>query len=419
MKIDKKIYSWAMYDWANSSFSTTVMAGFFPLFFKQFWSQGTDPTVSTMRLGNAVSIASLIIAILSPLLGAVADQSGSKKKLCFIFMSLGIFGTALLAWIPQGEWMSACIAYAIGMIGFTASGVFYDSLLPEIAPGNKANFASSLGYGLGYLGGGVLFTLNILMFLKPHLFGLRTDDHGVQAIQFSFLTVAFWWALFSIPLFKNVPEHKSSQTTAKKWLHSITHSLAQLKQTLVKIYQNKNVFYFLVAFWLYIDGVYTVITMAVDFGISIGFKSTDLITALLLVQYIGFPFALLFSQMAKWWGCKKPILICLSLYTVTVIIASQMSTPFHFYMLAVFVGMVQGGVQALSRSLFSQMIPAETSAEYFGLYNLVGKFASILGPAIVGWGAYLFRDSRMGILSLIILFIAGGMILLRVKEPIS
>lgn len=416
MKIEKKILSWSMYDWANSSFATTVMAGFFPVFFKKFWSLGTDPTISTMRLGTSVSIASLIIAIISPLLGAVADQTGAKKRLLFLTMMLGVGATAALYWVPQGEWLSASFIYATAMIGFTASCVFYDSLLPSIAPGSQANFASSLGFSLGYLGGGILFAINVLMHLKPELFHI---SDGTEAVRLSFLSVAIWWLLFSIPLFKNVPEPRVEGATFKSLLPSVLGSVAQLKETFKRIYEDKNLFLFLLAFWVYIDGVYTIITMAVDFGLSIGFQSSDLIIALLIVQFIGFPFALLFSKLANIWGCKKPILFCLFLYGVCVILASQMETTTHFYLLTVFVGMVQGGVQALSRSLFSQMIPEHLSAEYFGLFNLVGKFASILGPALVGWGSFIFGSPRMGILSLIILFIIGGLLLLKVKEPRS
>jgi len=403
-----------MYDWANSAFSTTVMAGFFPVFFKEFWSFGVDATVSTARLGTAISIGSLVIAILSPFLGALSDLRNAKKVFCFFFMLLGIFGTVALAFIPQGGWVLAAVAYGIAMLGFTASTVFYDSILPSIAPGTSANHASSLGYGMGYLGGGVLFALNVTMYLNPDWFGL---SGGVQAVQISFITVALWWFLFSAPLFLWVPEPRGAPTDSSELPKLFAHSISQLKKTLKEIFKDRNLRLFLFAYWLYIDGVFTIMTMAVDFGISLGFKSSDLIAALLIVQFIGFPFALLFSKLAAYWGCRIPILIAIAVYAVTTVLATQMSQTWHFYLLALVIGMVQGGVQALSRSLFSQMTPISASGEYFGLFNLVGKFASIMGPALVGFIAYTGGDSRKSLLGLLILFGAGSLLLWQVREP--
>lgn len=391
------------------------MAGFFPVFFKEFWSEGTDPTLTTARLGTVVSIASVSIAFLSPLLGALADQRGSKKVFLFFWMLLGVLCTAGLAFVPQGLWLGAALLYGLAMMGFNASSVFYDSLLPSIAKPHETNYASSLGFAMGYLGGGVLFLLNVLMFLNPHWFGLRD---GVQAVQFSFISVALWWSIFSIPLFKNVPE-PNHRTQEKALGHAISHSFSSLWATAKEIYQHKNLLFFLLAYWLYIDGVYTVITMAVDYGLSLGFKSSDLITALLIVQFVGFPFALLFSKFAGRFGSQKPILVCLGIYALTVIFAVQMKDVWQFYLLALIIGMVQGGVQALSRSLFARMIPEQKSGEYFGLYNLVGKFASIFGPILVGWGAFLSGNPRMGMLGLLVLFALGGGLLMLVREPQS
>lgn len=410
---DPKITSWAMYDWANSAFSTTIMAGFFPVFFQEYWSQGNDPTLTSARLGTTISVGSLILAFLSPTLGALADQRGSKKLFTFLFMLFGISGCVWMAFIGPGNWLFACAAYGVAMIGFNSSSVFYDSLLPSIAPGKKSDFASGLGYGLGYLGGGLLFTVNILMYLFPQKFGLES---GVEGIKWSFLSVAVWWGLFSIPLFRNVPEPAIEKDMKSLWHHTI-QSVVGLKETFKKLLKDKNVLLFLLGFWLYIDGVYTVITMAVDYGIALGFKSTDLIAALLIVQYVGFPFAILFSHLAKNWGCRVPILICIGIYCVTVIGATQMTSAAHFYILACVIAMAQGGVQALSRSLYSRMIPPTASGEYFGLFNLVGKFASIFGPLLVGWSGHLMGDSRYGMLSLLVLFVIGGSFLWRVKEP--
>lgn len=402
-----------MYDWANSTFATTVMAGFFPVFFKEFWSHGTDPTLTTARLGTAISIGSFIMALLSPSLGALADKKGYKKLFCFLFMLLGIAGSAMMTWIPQGFWFVALVAYALSNIGFNASCMFYDGLLPSVAPGKEADHASSLGYGLGYLGGGVLFALNVGMYLSPSTFFLRDQ---VQAVQISFLTVAVWWGLFSIPLFKNVPEPLALHPDIS-FLQATYDSVLKLKQTLKAMMKEKNTFIFLLAYWLYIDGVFTVMTMAVDFGISMGLPVASLISALLIVQFIGFPFALIFSLFSKKWGCRVPILVSVAVYGITVIGATYMSAPRHFVYLAIVIGIVQGGVQALSRSLFSRMVPAGESGEYFGLFNLIGKFASVLGPILVGWGAYLSGDPRKGLLGLLVLFIVGGILLWNVREP--
>ncbi|GIL18452.1 MAG: MFS transporter [Oligoflexia bacterium] len=410
---DKKIFSWALYDWANSSFSTTIMAGFFPVFFKEYWSQGADATLTTARLGTTISLGSLIIAVLSPTLGAFADQRGYKKLFTFLFMLIGLSGCAWMSFIEPGGWIFAAIAYSVAQLGFNASCVFYDSLLPSIAPGKKADFASSLGYGLGYLGGGVLFLFNVIMYLKPEIFGL---DSGVQAVKLSFLSVALWWGIFSIPLFRNIPE-PSIQKTGFPLFRAIHHSITSLFSTLKDLFHQKNTLIFMIAYWLYIDGVYTVMTMAVDYGMSIGLKSSDLISALLIVQFIGFPFAMLFSKMASKWGCRIPILTCIALYGITVIFATKMTTGLEFYLLACVIGMIQGGVQALSRSLFSRMVPSHATGEYFGLFNLVGKFASIFGPMLVGWGAYLSGNPRQGMLGLLVLFVIGGGLLFLVKEP--
>jgi len=402
-----------MYDWANSAFSTTVMAGFFPVFFKNYWSEGTDPTLTTARLGTAISISSLIIAVISPTLGAMADLHGYKKNFNFLFMCLGALSCFSMGFIGHGQWQWAILAYGLAMMGFNASSVFYDALLPEVAAGRDMDYASSLGYSLGYLGGGLLFLINVLMYLKPQIFGIADP---VTAVKISFITVAVWWFLFTLPLQMNVHEARLCQPS-QKFLIKTLESLKTLKQTLLDLTQNRNLLTYLVSYWLFIDGVYTVITMAIDFGINIGLESKDLIAALILTQFIGFPFAWLFGKLTPRWGCRKPILFCIAVYSLTVVMSVFMSEPWHFYLLATIIGMVQGGVQSLSRSLFGQMIPVKSSGEYFGLFNLVGRFASILGPLFVGIGTHFSGSARMGLLSLIVLFLVGGFLLHQVHEP--
>lgn len=409
----KKINSWAMYDWANSTYSTTVMAGFFPLFFKNYWSAGTDPVTTTARLGTAISIASLLIALVSPTLGVIADVKGSKKLFCMLFMLVGVGACGSMAFIPGGNWWYAIVAYGVAMMAYNASCVFYDSLLPFIAKGFDMDYASSLGYSVGYLGGGLMFTVNVLMVTHPEWFHLADK---VQAVKVSFFMVAVWWFVFSYPLLKNVPEPEVAKS--KHNIFRLTHSsIVTLMGTWKSLIRNKNLLMYMLAFWLYIDGVYTVMTMAVDFGLSLGLPSDDLIKALLITQYIGFPCAFLFGIVTKRFGCRKPILLCIGVYSIAVIAATQMSTATHFYLLALTIGMAQGGVQSLSRSLFAKMIKPEESGEYFGLFNLVGKFASILGPLLVAAGVYFSGNARWGMVGLLILFIIGGTLLWKVKEP--
>lgn len=413
-KVHSRTLSWAMYDWANSAFATTVMAGFFPIFFKEYWSKGFDSTLTTARLGTILSVASFILACMSPLLGAMADHRGTKKLFTFLFMALGVGSCLILSFVGEGLWLWAALFYGLAMIGFNASCVFYDSLLPSIAPGRSSEKASTLGYSLGYLGGGVLFTLNVLMYQFPHWFGM---PNGVTAVKASFATVSVWWAFFSIPLFKNVPEPKGVERASVPLLVLTRESVLTIWNTLKKVRSHRSLMFFLLAYWMYIDGVYTVITMAVDFGISLGFKPGDLITALLIVQFIGFPSTLVFAKFSAKFGSRIPILVCLGVYGVTVVLSSQMTEALHFYFLAMVIGLVQGGVQALSRSLYSQMIPGHASGEYFGLFNLVGKFASIFGPLIVGLGTYLSSSHRTGMMGLLVLFLVGGTLLWQVEDP--
>lgn len=408
---DKKVLSWALYDWGNSAFSTTVMAGFFPLFFQKYWSAGIEPAVTTGRLGLAISVSSLAIAICSPLLGAITDLKAHKKRYVFLFMILGVLACAGMFFIPSGSWFPAIMAYSISMMAFNASCVFYDSLLPYIAQGRKMDYASSLGYALGYLGGGILFLINVLMFLNPTSFGLADD---VSAVKWSFLTVAVWWFVFTLPLMRNVPEDVSRFKGSLSVM--LQQSLGNLRRSLGEIFKNKNLRYFILGYWFYIDGVYTVMTMAVDYGVSLGLESKHLIAALLLTQFIGFPCAWAFGMTPKSWGLRKPILICIGCYAVAVVLATQMSSSIHFYALAAMIGMVQGGVQSLSRSFFAQMIPREASGEYFGVFNLIGKFASILGPMVVGATVFLSGRHQFGMLGLLVLFIVGGWLLLKVDE---
>lgn len=411
--MNKKIFSWALYDWANSVFYTTIMAGFFPVFFKKYWSDEASATVSTERLGWVLAVSGFLLAILSPTLGVVSDKRKAKKKLLFSTMVVGVMCSIGLFFVPQGDWFSSAVLYGTALFMASASAVFYDSLLGAVCREDQYDFVSSLGYALGYLGGGVLFSVNVAMTLKPEFFGI---PDAATAVRISFLMVGIWWFLFTLPLMKYVPE-PHVENHGKSILKMTMETILELKKIFGEIYRHKSLFYFIVGYWFYIDGVYTVMSMAVDFGLALGFESSDLIKALLITQFVGFPSAYAFGLLSKKIPSRNLILSGLGIYFFTIIAASKMSQASHFYALAAIIGLCQGGVQALSRSLFAQLIPQEKSGEYFGFFNMLGKFASVFGPLLVALFARFTSDSRQTILSLTILIVAGSIFLLRVKQP--
>ena len=405
----KRVVSWALYDWANSAFATTVMAGFFPIFFEKYWSNPNNINDSTFYLGLSNSAGSLIVAALAPFLGAIADRGSAKKKFLFMFAFLGILMTGGLWMVGQGQWQLAALLYMVGSIGFAGGNVFYDSLLPSVSEKKKVDFVSSLGYSLGYIGGGILFLVNVLMYQYPQWFGI---PDGTVAVKLSFLSVAVWWAIFSIPIFIYVPEPSSEPTI--KFGEAITQGWLQLKRTFKEIKQMKIIGTFLLSYWLYMDGVDTIIRMAVKVGSSMGFEAGDMIIALLMVQFIGFPAALIFNWFASKIGPKNAVLIAIIFYTVGTCFAYFMTTRLHFFLLAGMIGLFQGGIQALSRSLFSRLVPEGKEGEFFGFYNMLGKFAAVIGPILLGTVTLVTGDVRIGLLSIVALFIAGGLILSRV-----
>ena len=407
---NKQEFGWSMYDWANSAFATTVMAGFFPIFFKEYWSQGTEVTTSTAMLGFANSFASIIVAALAPFLGAIADAGRRKKSFLIFFAYLGALASGAFFFVPAGAWLGAALTYAFGIMGFSGSLIFYDALLPSIVDEKRTDLVSSLGYALGYLGGGVLFTLNVWMTLSPATFGLANAG---EAVRISFLTVAVWWGLFTLPLILLVPEPRRRAAAPQS---AIRAGWQQLRHTFQKVRHMRTIFLFLLAYWLYIDGVDTIIRMAVDYGMSIGFQSNDLIVALLITQFVGFPCAIFFGKIGERIGAKRAIFIAIAVYLLVVIWAVQMTQKYEFYALAVTIGFVQGGVQALSRSFYSRLIPHDQAAEFFGFYNLLGKFAVIFGPVLIGLTGLISRSSRVGLASIAVLFVAGGILLSFVDE---
>ncbi len=432
MQNDRKVvWGWAFYDWANSAFATTVMAGFFPVFFKQYWSHGADVNTSTAMLGFGNSLAGLLVALMAPVLGAMADRGSAKKNFLIFFAYLGVLMTAALYLVGQGQWVWAIFVYAMGVIGFSGANVFYDSLLPSVAGEEKIDYVSGLGFSLGYLGGGLLFLINVLMTLMPAKFGLAD---AASAVRISFLTVAVWWGAFTLFTIFWVPESKT-ETSSVGVAATAAAGFKQLAATFKKVRHLKTVFLFLIAYWFYIDGVDTIIRMAVDYGMSLGFSSNDLIVALLIVQFVAFPAALVFGKLGQKWGAKKAIYLAIAIYMGATVWGTMMTVKIEFYLLAVIIGLVQGGIQALSRSYYSRLIPKEQAAEYYGFYNMLGKFAVIVGPALMGGVGLLVRRvlmppsptqeqlieigrlaSRVGLGSILILFIVGGVLLFFVDE---
>ena len=420
MSDKRSVLSWCFYDWANSAFALTVMAGFFPVFFKDYWCAGVEPTVSTARLGIGNASAGLVVALLSPFLGALADAGRAKKKLLGGFLLIGTTATASLFFLQQGAWVSALVVFVLANIGFNCANIFYDSLLIDVADESRMDWVSSLGYGLGYLGCGILFLFNIFMVQKPSLFGL---DGAASAVKTSFVIASGWWLLFSIPLFLFVKERLYSTVSGIGAV--VAESFIRLRVTTLKIVSSRSLLLFLFAYWMYIDGVHTFVLMAVDFGMSIGLSPTALMIALLVVQFVAFPSALLFGVLARRFGAFVMIMAGICIYIlVSGIGALLLKTQVDYIVLAGITGLAQGGIQALSRSYFGKIVPAAESAEYFGFFNVVSRFAVIVGPLIVGIVAVLTRRaglesslaSRIGMSSVAVLFLGGAILLIYAER---
>jgi len=407
-------WAWAFYDWANSAFATTVIAGFFPIFFKKFWAGDLPQEEATFWLGTTNSLAAIVIALVAPALGAIADVGGARKKFLAVAAALGVTMTAGFFWIDQGNWPLAALIYGLAYIGFAGGDIFYNSLLVDVAPISKRDRISTLGFALGYLGGLVLFSLNVAMTLKPEFFGLENSG---EAVRYSFLSVAIWWGLFAIPLFRYVQESKKARQTDMAAIAIVSSGFKQLVQTFAEIRKLKMVGLFLLAYWLYIDGVHTIIIMAVDFGLNLGFDPNSLIVSLLIVQAVGVPATLGMGRLGEWIGTRQAVMLCLCIYLGVTLGGLFMQTVEHFYIMAAAIGLAQGGVQGLSRALYSRLIPQDKAGEFFGFYNMVGKFSAIIGPVLVGGVTLAVGNPRIGILSIAILLVAGGVLLWFVREP--
>ena len=401
-----------MYDWANSAFATTIMAAVLPEFYSSVAGATLDKTTATSYWGYSNTIAMLIIALTAPILGAIADHSAKKKIFLGAFATIGVLSTALLIGAGNGMWFYASILYILGRMGFGGGNIFYDSLLPHVAKPDEIDRVSAGGYAYGYMGGGILLIINLLMILKPGIFGIPNAEWGSRI---SFLSVAIWWAVFSIPIFKNVSEPRAIILEGES-TNPLMAGYQRLKRTFKDIRRFKELLKFLLAYWIYNDGVGTIIIMAVIFGAEIGIGRTHLIGAILMVQILGVPFTLIFGRLPNKIGTKKSILLALGVYTVIAFLGYFMRNPLHFWLLAILVSMVQGGTQALSRSMYGSMSPPSKSAEFFGFYNVSSKFAGIVGPFLFGIVGQLTGTSRISIVAIVLFFAVGALVLATVDH---
>ncbi|MDC3413554.1 MFS transporter [Aquibacillus sp. 3ASR75-11] len=402
----KPIFSWVLYDWGNSAFSTTIMAAVLPIFYYDVAAKGLNQSLASSFWGYSQSIAVLVVAVLAPILGAISDYSAAKKKFLRFFAYMGMTASVLLALVGEGDYVFASILLIVGTIGFSGANIFYDAFLPEIAEGKDMDKVSAWGYATGYIGGGLLLAINLFMILKYELFGM---PNATVASQVSFVTVGVWWFVFSIPLFKNIQEDKKKSEKRTRSYAAI--GFQRVATTFKEIKHYKQLLIFLLAFWLYNDGISTIIKMATIYGKDIGIGTNALITALLITQFVGIPFTFLFGWLASKITAKTALTIALFIYMGIVTLGYFMTTALHFYLLATAVGFVQGGAQSLSRSLFGRMIPENRHAEFYGFYGISSKFAAIFGPFLFALVGQLTGSSRLGIISLIVFFVAGVILL--------
>jgi MFS transporter, UMF1 family len=412
-----ELRAWAMYDFGNSAFMTIIITAIFPIYYARVASVGVPSDTAEIRFSRATAYAMIVIAVLAPILGALADFSAIKKRMIAIFLSLGVTSVAGMFFIQQGNWFLALALFVIANFAANGSFVFYDALLPHIAKNDEMDRVSTAGYALGYIGGGVLLALNLAWIMHPEWFGLPqgpniSDSDKTLPTRLAFLSVALWWALFSIPLFRRVPEPPLRlETDESRSQASIKAAFIRLGETFRELKKFRNAFLMLLAFLIYNDGIGTIFRMATIYGAGIGLKEGDMISAVLLSQFVGVPFAFAFGALAGKIGAKRSIFLALVIYTGISIVGYFMKTAAHFLLLAILVGMVQGGAQALSRSLFASLIPRHKAGEFFGFFAVVEKFAGIFGPLIFSEVIRASGSSRDAILSIIAFFVIGGIIL--------
>ncbi len=406
--------SWIMYDWASSAYSIIISTAVFPLFYKAAANNsGVDAADSTAYLGYTIAIATSILALLAPILGTIADYQGFKKKFFTFFVALGISMTAALAFVPSDQWLWLLIFYTIAVIGSSGSNVFYDAFLVDVATEDRMSCVSARGFSLGYIGSTIPFIISIaiIMLAQSKIIPISTTS----ASQISFVITALWWGLFSIPIFKNVNQIYYIPRDPKP----VASSFKRLAETFKEIKKYRALFLFLLAYFFYIDGVGTIITMSTAYGTDLGISSTTLLIVLFVTQVVAAPFAILYGKLAEKFSEKRMLYVGIFVYIIVCIYAFFLETATDFWILAMLVASSQGGIQALSRSYFAKLVPKERSNEFFGFYNIFGKFASIMGPLLVAATAQITGHTSSGVFSLVILFIIGLVILTKVPDPQS
>jgi UMF1 family MFS transporter len=397
--LNREAWAWASYDFANSVFATTVIAGFFPVFLDHYWRGGLSHGQAFALLAWVNAGVAILIAASAPVLGAVADCGAHRKRILAGFLALGVVCAALLAVPGKDAALWALVLFGLGSFGLIGGNVFYDALLPHVAERSQLDRVSALGYALGYLGGGVLFAVNVAMVEKPAWFGLAD---AAAAIKASFVMVAVWWALFALILFFGVRERGAVARG-----RALIVGLAQFKRIVFRLRALPVLLGFLVVYWLYIDGVNSVFKLAVGFGLAVGLPASSLLLALLVTQFVAFPAALVFGRLGERFGPRPAISAGLAVYIAVVVYAAFITRPWQFFLLAILVGLVQGGVQSLSRSLYARLIPREESAAFFGFYGLMGKFSAVIGPLIVAGVQTATGSPRLAVAAIALLFVIG------------
>jgi UMF1 family MFS transporter len=406
----RELRAWALYDLANSGFQTTIIAAVFPIYYRRVAAAGLPEAEAMSRFAWATALAILIVAVVAPVLGAIADHSAVKKKMLAAFASIGIASAFAMFSVTEGEWRFALVLFVIGNIGIAGSIVFYESLLPHLVSADELDRVSAAGYATGYLGGGILLGINLLMIQQPGWFGLADAGIGTRV---SFVSVGVWWMIFTLPLMIVVPE-PGSLASSKRQRLSIVQGVRGLMQTLRELRHHRQAVLFLLAFLVYNDGIQTMIRVASIYGESIGLDTGTMIAALLMTQFIGVPAAFGFGALASRIGPKRGILLGLAVYTLISALGYYMTTSMHFFLLAILVGLVQGGTQALSRSLFASLIPRQKSSEFFAFFGVFERYAGVLGPALFAIVVSRSGSGRSAILAVLFFFVAGAALLFPV-----
>lgn len=407
-KLTKKELSWITYDWANSAYSLAITTAIFPVFFKNVAAKGVDASTSTAFFGYTNSVASFLIAILAPILGAMADYKGRKKKFFTTFLLIGILGTGLLSIVGEGQVVLCSLIYTLSVVGYSGTNIFYDAFLIDVTKDENMDKVSSLGFGFGYIGSCIPFIISIILISKPALIGLTT----IEATRIAFIITALWWLIFSLPILKNVNQEYYIEPVP----NVIKTSFVRLKNTFLSITKYKNVFMFLLAYFFYIDGVNTIIKMSTAFGMDLGLNANKLMIILLVLQVVAFPCAIIYGKLADRFSARAMILVGIITYIGITIYGYFLKTEFDYWVIAILVGSAQGGIQALSRSYFGKLIPKESNSEFFGIYNIVGRFSAVFGPLLMGVFTQITGNSKFGVLSILILFIIGLYFFSKVRD---